>query len=100
MEILHLNGKSLNKSALANYEIATGVSSKEDATRVTFLTVFGEEAVDVYNTFNWANEGDNLKIDRILEKFDVFCNPERTQYTNAMCFSQETKKMVSQLIIM
>ena len=43
----------------------------------TFLTVIGEEAVDVYNTFNWANEVDNLKIDRVLEKFDAFCNPRK-----------------------
>ncbi len=49
------------KRKWTNYEIATGVSEKEDATRVaTFLTEIGEEAVDVYNTFNWATEGDNL----------------------------------------
>jgi hypothetical protein len=42
----------------------------------TFLTVIGEEAIDVYNTLNWATEGDNLKIARVLEKFDAFCNQQ------------------------
>ena len=74
----------------SNYEIATAVSEKEDAMRVaTFLTVIGEEAVDVYNTFNWANEGDNLKIDRVLEKFHAFCNPRKnTIYERYVFFSR------------
>ena len=78
------------KQKWTNYEIATGVSEKEEATRVaTFLTVIGEEAVDVYNTFNWANEGDNLKIDRVLEKFDAFCNPRKnTIYERYVFFSR------------
>ncbi len=78
------------KQKWTNYEIATGVSEKEDATRVaTFLTVIGEEAVDVYNTFNWATEGDNLKIARVLEKFDAFCNPRKnTIYERYVFFSR------------
>ena len=89
------------KQKWTNYEIATGVSEKEDATKVaTFLTVIGKEAVDVYNTFNWANEGDSLKIDRVLEKFDAFCNPRKNTIYEHCVFSQETTKMVSQLIIM
>ena len=78
------------KQKWTNYEIATAVSEKEDAKRVaTFLTVIGEEAVDVYNTFNWANEGDNLKIDRVLEKFDAFCKPRKnTIYEHYVFFSR------------
>ena len=46
-----------------NYEVATGVAGKEQSTRVaTLLTVIGEEAVDVYNTFIWDEEGDHLKV--------------------------------------
>ena len=73
-----------------NYENATGVSEKEDATRVaTFLTVIRKEAVDVYNTFNWANERDNLKIDSVLKKFDAFCNPRKnTIYERYVFFSR------------
>ncbi len=72
------------KQKWTNNEIATGVS--EDATRVaTFLTVIGEEAVDVYNTF----KGDNLEIARVLEKFDAFCNPRKnTIYERYVFFSR------------
>ena len=55
--------------------------------------MIGEEAVDVYNTFNWANEGDNLEIDRVLEKFDAFCNPRKnTIYERYVFFSRNQEK--------
>ena len=74
------------KQKCTNYEIATGVSEKEQAMRVaTFLTGIGEEAVDVYNTLTWDEEGDNLKIYKILEKFDVFCNPKKKHYLRTIC---------------
>ena len=42
------------KQKWTNYEIATGVSEKEDATRVaTFLTVIGEEAVVLHVVFHY-----------------------------------------------
>jgi hypothetical protein len=54
-----------NKQKWTNYEIATGVAEKQNRTRVaTFLTVNGEEAVDVYNTFPWAIAGDNSLLRR------------------------------------
>jgi hypothetical protein len=78
------------KQKWTNYEIATGVAEKENPTRVaTFLTVIREEAVDVYNTFTWATAGDNLKIDKVLEKFDAFCNPRKnTIYERYVFFSR------------
>ena len=61
-----------------NYEIATGVAKKDKPTLVvTLLTVIGEEDVDVYNTFTWDEEGDELKIEKVLEKFESFCNPRK-----------------------
>ena len=39
------------KQRYLNYEIATGINEKNNATRVaTFLTVVGNEALDVYDT--------------------------------------------------
>ena len=63
--------------------------------------MIGEEAVDVYNTFNWANEGDNLKIDRVLQKFDAFCNPRKnTIYERYVFFSrnQENGKSIDHYV--
>ena len=74
----------------SNYEIATGVAQKDEPTRVaTLLTVIGEEAVDVYNTLNWDDEGDELKIEKVLEKFELFCNPRKnTIYERYVFFSR------------
>jgi hypothetical protein len=66
------------KQRYLNYEIATGISGKEDATRVaTLLTVIGNEALDVYDTFVWATVGDDKKIAKVLEKFDEHCEPRK-----------------------
>lgn len=61
-----------------NYEIATGVSEKESSTRVaTLLTVIGNDAMDVYNTLLWDAEGDDKKINKVLTKFEEFCEPKK-----------------------
>lgn len=78
------------KQKWSNYEIAAGTVEKSQVTRVaTFLTVIGEEAVDVYNAFIWDEEEDNLKIEKVLEKFESFCNPRKnTIYERYMFFSR------------
>ena len=50
------------KQKYTNYEIATGVNTKESATRVvTLLTVIGKDAIDVFNTLTWDAEDDDKK---------------------------------------
>lgn len=63
---------------------------KTQPTRVaTLLTVIGEDAVDVYNTLAWDEEGDELKIEKVLEKFELFCNPRKnTIYERYVFFSR------------
>lgn len=66
------------KSQLLRNTVATGISEKEDATRVaTLLTVIGNEALDVYDTFVSATVGDDKKIAKVLEKFDEHCEPRK-----------------------
>ena len=51
------------KQKWSNYELATEVAKKDDAIRVaTILTVIGDEAFDVYNTFTWDDEEDKVKF--------------------------------------
>ena len=85
-----------------NYEIATGVEKKDKpATRVaTLLTVISKEAVDVYNTLTWDEEGDELKIEKVLEKFESFCNPRKNTIYERYVYSQEIKPVVSPSTIM
>ena len=42
---------------------------------ITFLHFAGSEALDVYNSFQWNEDGDNLGIAEIMEKFERYCNP-------------------------
>ena len=57
--------------AWSNFLLATELSKKSEAVQVaTLLTVIGEEARDVYSTFtDWTTEGDEAKIEPVLEKF-------------------------------
>ena len=72
-EPLQQNSKRF-KQKWSNHELATGVADKDDAIlqKATFLTVIGDEALDVYNTFTWDSEEDKVKIDKVLEQFEKF----------------------------
>ena len=75
------------------YERATGVAKKDNSTRVaTLLTVIGGEAVEVYNEFTWNEEDDELKIKRVLEKFESFCNPRKNTIYERYVFSSRVSK--------
>ena len=65
------------KRAWTNYALATGLNGKDEAVQVaTLLTVIGEEAREVCSTFSdWANEGDEAKIEPVLLKFEEYCQP-------------------------
>lgn len=45
---------------------------------MTLLHVAGPEAFEVYNTFQWASDGDENKVDEIMKvKFDRYCNSRK-----------------------
>ena len=44
---------------------------------VTLLTVIGEEAREVFATFSWDSAGDESKIEKVLTKFEQYCQPHR-----------------------
>ena len=44
---------------------------------MALLHVAGIEALEVYNTFQWDTEGDNVKVDKIMKKFEIYCNPRK-----------------------
>ena len=74
---------------------ATGIAEKENSIESsTFLHVIGPESLEIYNTFTWATDGDNMKLDNIMEKFKAYeggsiCNenPFITPSTNALRFN-------------
>ena len=61
-----------------NYEIATGISSKDNETRVpTLLAVIGNIATDVFITPTWGEQGDDKKIKEVLLKSEEHCEPKK-----------------------
>ena len=61
-----------------NYSLATELNKKGENIQVaTLITIIGEDARDVYSTFNWSEEGDNAKIAPVLQKFAEYCQPRK-----------------------
>jgi len=44
---------------------------------MTLLHVAGPEALEVYNMFQWDSDGDENKVDKIMEKFQRYCNQRK-----------------------
>ena len=67
----------LFQQAWSNYEVATELNKQTHERRIaTLLAVIGEEALELYNTFEWTGtEGD--KIEGVLKKFEEYCQPKK-----------------------
>ena len=74
----------------SNYELAIGTARKEDPIRVAaFLTVIGDEALEVYNAFTWNSDEDKVKMDKVMERFEQYCEPHKnTIYERYLLFSR------------
>ena len=61
-----------------NYALATELNKKSEAVQVaTLLTMIGEDARDVYSTFDWSDEGDKTKMTPVLQQFADYCQPRK-----------------------
>lgn len=59
------------------YLSAIDADGKEDRVKASmFLHVIGDEALEVYNNFVFE-EGDKMKLDKILQRFEAYCIPKR-----------------------
>ena len=66
------------KLAWESYSLARGVTNKDEDVQVaTLLTVIGEDARTVYQTFHFDNAGDEKKIAPVLKKFEDYCQPRK-----------------------
>ena len=64
--------------AWENYALVTELNKKAEAVQVaTLLTVIGEEAREVYSTFNDWGEGEDKKINPVLKKLGDYCEPRK-----------------------
>ena len=81
-----LDLKSRNKSKAQknflqkwkNYETASDLNGKSDEKRTAILlTLIGDDALTVYNTFQWDDPSNSKKIDLVIQKFEEYCNPRQ-----------------------
>lgn len=60
------------------YQTATGIAEKDDSIKSSkFFHVIGPECLEIYNTFTWAADGDENKLEKNMEKFADYCNPRK-----------------------
>ena len=73
------------------YELAAGIHKKAQEVQVaSLLYVIGKEGMDMYETFQWKNSSDALKIDKVLEKFQERCVPACNEtYQRYVFFKRE-----------
>ena len=65
------NGSDLSVPGTASYSLATGLDAKTEKVQI------GEEAREVFATFTWEEAEDNSKINKVLTKFEQYCQPRR-----------------------
>jgi len=81
------------KRAWTNYTLATELDKKSEAIQVaTLLTVIGEEAREVFATFDWTQEGDEAKVEPVLTKFSTYCQPRRSIPFERYCFNRRAQE--------
>ena len=62
------------------YLMAVGLDEKSDTRKIALLlTVAGQQAVEVYNTFEFTGEEDKDKFDDVVKKFDEHCSPKKNE---------------------
>ena len=77
------------------YLSATQIKGKnEEVKSSTFLHVVGPDALEIYNTFTWENEGDEKKLSKIVEKFALYCNPKKNVAYERHIFTRGAKLLV------
>ena len=76
------------------YELAIGRAKKEDPIRIkTFLTLIGDEELDVFNAFMWDEY--KVKMDKVLVHFEHYCEPRKNKvYESYLFFSRGQKSGV------
>ncbi len=63
------------------YLMAMDYEKKDTKVKVgVLLNLIGDEAIDIYSSFDWAAAGDKWKLDKVLEKFENHCNPRKSTF--------------------
>ena len=81
------------KFAWQSYALGKAITTKDDKIQVaTLLTVIGEEARTVYQTFQWDNDGEEDKIEAVVQKFEDYCEPRKNVPFSRYFFHQRQQQ--------
>ena len=86
------------KKTWERFEIATGIDEAGDKKRVcTLLSIIGEDAVKVFDTFEYGDGESEDSIQDVLNKFKEYCNPRRNTIINmnGISSSVATRRLVN-----
>ena len=61
----------------------TGAAQSGAVTNV-WLFHSNHDAIDVFNTLTWYAEGGDKNIDKVLEKFEEYCEPRKNLFSWAL----------------
>ena len=63
--------------------VATESDTKSDKIKTSILlTCIGERGREIYETFEFTNDGDSLKLKPVLDQFEAYCNPRSNTTIN------------------
>ena len=76
-----------------NYEIATGLDKNQGKTRTaTILTCIDADALEIFDGFVFANEGEANDVDNVIAKFENFCIGKTNETYERYCFNKRDQE--------
>ena len=74
------------------YMTASGLTEKDDVVKSsTLLHIIGTDSLEIFNTFTWEEDGDDEKVDKILQKFEEYCKPRKNIVFERHLFNTRTQ---------
>ena len=72
---------------------AIGLDNKPDARKIALLlTVAGPQAIEVFNTFEFAEPDDRQKYDAVIRKFHAHCSPQKNTVYERYVFRSQMQQ--------
>ena len=63
------------------YQTATEKEAKYEKVKTSvLLTCLGQKGREIYETFNFDNPGDEMRLVSVLETFSDYCNPRKSYF--------------------
>lgn len=62
------------------YLTASGNAEKDEKMQVNILLhCAGPKVIEIYDQFTWANAEHKLKMDKVFDKIESYCNPRKNE---------------------